>query len=220
MFFSTDLNQGDICDWLYSQPCWDQSVQSLTVIDLISKIEATNVQPSYYFMGAVAPKQYLQFGVPGLETVSDEFSLPEGTIIWGIGGYAADVPSPIGLPELKKPVVAPKLKAVEPRSIKYGIIPPVAPSGMRVQIFERGSQQNLFGNTYGRGNVSTGQNNPLSATPTGIKLLRNPIFVIPPGQIQIMITNLSLNLAYCQVLLACAVPLADGITGVYSQKGE
>ena len=193
MILPTNLNQGDICDWIYSQPCWDQSVQSLTVIDLISKLEATNVGPSYYFQGVSAPKQYSQSGVPGLETVSDEFSLPEGTIIWGIGGYATDVPSPPAHPT------------------SYG---------MRVQIFERGSQQNLFGNTYGKDTVSTGQNNPASLVPNGIKLLRNPIFVIPPGQIQILVTNLSANLAYLQVFLACAVPLAAGVTGVYSQKGE
>lgn len=212
MFLSTNLNEGDICDWIYSQPCWDQSVQSLTVIDLISKIEATNVQPSYYFMGAVAPKQYLQFGVPGLETVSDEFSLPEGTIIWGIGGYAADVPPIIGIPVMPNP-----LRAV-PHNL--GIPAPTIPTGMRFQIFERGSQQLLFGNTYGKDTVSTGQSDPTLDVPNGIKLLRNPIFVLPPGQLQVMITNLSLNLAYCQVFLACAVPLAQGITGVYSQKGE
>lgn len=210
MILPTNLNQGDICDWIYSQPCWDQSVQSLTVIDLISKLEATNVGPSYYFQGVSAPKQYSQSGVPGLETVSDEFSLPEGTIIWGIGGYATDVPT-APPPILMLDRFKPRLQG-----------PPAPPTsyGMRVQIFERGSQQNLFGNTYGKDTVSTGQNNPASLVPNGIKLLRNPIFVIPPGQIQILVTNLSANLAYLQVFLACAVPLAAGVTGVYSQKGE
>jgi hypothetical protein len=180
------------------------------VIDLISKLEATNVGPSYYFQGVSAPKQYSQSGVPGLETVSDGFSLPEGTIIWGIGGYATDVPT--------APPPIPMLDRFKPRV--QG--PPAPPTsyGMRVQIFERGSQQNLFGNTYGKDTVSTGQNNPASLVPNGIKLLRNPIFVIPPGQIQILVTNLSANLAYLQVFLACAVPLAAGVTGVYSQKGE
>jgi hypothetical protein len=194
MFLSENLNEVDICDWVYGQPCWDQSVNSLTVIDLISKLEATNVGPDYYFMGVAAPKQYSQTGVAGLTTVSDEFSLPEGTIIWGIGGYATDVPEPQG--------------------------PPVVSYGMRVQIYERGSQQYLFGRTYAKDGVSTGQNDNTLTVPNGIKFLRNPIFVLPPGQIQIMLTNLSQNLAYLQVFLACAVPLVKGITGVYTQKGQ
>ena len=211
MFLSTNLNEGDICDWIYSQPCWDQSVQSLTVIDLISKLEATNVGPDYYFQGVVAPKQYLQSGVPGLTTVSDEFSLPEGTIIWGIGAYATDlVPLPPSLPMLQ-------------RGMNLGVAPPPAPPtsyGMRFQIYERGSQQYLYGRTYAKDGVSSGQNDNTLTVPNGIKLLRNPIFVLPPGQIQIMMTNLSQNLAILQVFLACAVPLASGVTGVYSQKGQ
>ena len=188
MFYQKNINEGDINDWLYAQPAWDSSPSTLSVIDLLAKIEGTNTGPSYYFQGVMAPKQFSQSGVAGLTTVSDEFSLPEGTIIWGIGGYAADVAT-------------------------------LTSYGMRVQIFERGSQQMLFGHTYGDSRVTLGQNVPGSTVPNGIKFMRNPIFVIPPGQIQIMMTNLSQNLAYLQVFLACAVTLTGGITGVYSQKG-
>jgi hypothetical protein len=216
MFLSTNLNEGDLCDWLYSQPGYDQSVGSLSVIDLLSKLEATNAGPDYYFQGVVAPKQYLQSGVPGLTTVSDEFSLPEGTIIWGIGAYATDlVPLPPSLPMLAKP----RAKKGMNLQIPAPPGPPVS-YGMRLQIYERGSQQYLYGRTYAKDGVSTGQNTNSLVVPNGIKFFRNPIFVLPPGQIQIMMTNLSQNLAILQVFLACAVPLAAGVTGVYSQKGQ
>lgn len=213
MFYQKDLNEGDINDWLYAQPAWDSSPSTLSVIDLLAKIEGTNTGPDYFFQGVMAPKQYAQSGVAGLTTVSDEFSLPEGTIIWGIGGYAADVstaPPIIQMPMVKKmkPMVQAPAAFVAPTSY-----------GMRVQIFERGSQQMLFGHTYGDSRVTLGQNIPGSGVPNGIKFMRNPIFVIPPGQIQIMMTNLSQNLAYLQVFLACAVPLVTGVTGVYSQNG-
>jgi hypothetical protein len=182
MYLSDNLDVGYLCEWLYAQPCWDSSPGSLAMLSLLAKLEETNEGPDYYFHGGVAPKQYLQSGIPGLVNVSDEFSLPEGTIIWGIGAYSDQ------------------------------------PQGLKLQVFERGSQQNLFGRTYGKDGVVTGQNDNSLTTPNGIAILPDPIFVIPPGQIQIQIANLAQDTAMIQVFFACAVPLVKGITGVYSQK--
>jgi hypothetical protein len=71
MYLSDNLDEGYLCEWLYSQPCWDSSAGSLARLKLLAKLENTNEGPDYYFQGVVAPKQYLQSGVGGLENVSD-----------------------------------------------------------------------------------------------------------------------------------------------------
>ncbi len=196
MYLSDNLDQGDILEWLYSQPCWDASPGTLARLNLLAKLEATNEGPDYYFQGVIAPKQYLQSGIGGLQNVSDEFSLPEGTIIWGIGATSI---------------------TMEP-GIARGFAGLPVPEGIKIQIFERGSQQYLYGRTYGKDGVVTGSQDNTRTTPNGIYILEDPIFVVPPGQIQILIANLSQNVANIQVFLACAMPLAKGITGVYSQR--
>lgn len=212
MYLSHNLNEGDICEWLYAQPCWDSSVGSLNRLRLLAKLEATNAGPDYYFQGVVAPKQYLQTGVGGLENVSDEVSLPEGSIIWGIGATSLILgetrPSLPTLPNIHDM----NLGAPAP---PVGATP--SPEGIKIQIFERGSQQYLYGRTYGKDNVVTGKNDNTLPYPNGIFFLEDPIFVIPPGQIQILIANLSQQTALIQVFLACAFPLTKGVTGVYSQ---
>jgi hypothetical protein len=212
MYLSDNLDEGYLCEWLYSQPCWDSSAGSLARLKLLAKLENTNEGPDYYFQGVVAPKQYLQSGVGGLENVSDEFSLPEGTIIWGIGATSL--------------IIAPSLPPVQLdrdiHTMNLGVGPPggatPTPEGLKLQIFERGSQQYLYGRTYGKDNVVTGKNDNTLPYPNGIYIMEDPIFVVPPGQIQILIANLSQQTAFIQVFLACAFPLNKGVTGVYSQR--
>jgi hypothetical protein len=76
-------------EWLVSQPSYGLNEGSEESIVLLTELEKSNAAPSFYFHGEVAPKQYLSSGVAALTSVADEFNLPPGTVIWGVGGWSS-----------------------------------------------------------------------------------------------------------------------------------
>lgn len=75
-------------EWLVSQPAFDSSDNVASLIEMLVEIEKTNEVPGYYYHGKISPKQYQASGIAGYTSVSDEFNLPPGTLIWGVGGYS------------------------------------------------------------------------------------------------------------------------------------
>jgi hypothetical protein len=81
-------------------------------------------------------------------------------------------------------------------------------AGFKIQFYENGSRQLLFGRTYGTGSTVLGSyaSNSLD-NPIGPAWLTSPLIVIPPGKLNGQVTNLASTSALIQVYLQVAVPI-------------
>lgn len=82
--------------------------------------------------------------------------------------------------------------------------------GFEFQIYDEGARTNLFGKKLGKNGITTAE---LVVPAVGDfnlpcqNWLLSPLVILNPGQLNLQITNLSVNTAYIQVLLSIAVPI-------------
>ncbi len=94
-------------------------------------------------------------------------------------------------------------------SERGALIPSTA--GFKFQMYENGSKQNLFGRTFARqdvlGQYSNDANGLAPDNPFGAGWLNAPLISIPPGRINLELTNLATVPALIQLYFNFAVPI-------------
>lgn len=97
--------------------------------------------------------------------------------------------------------------------------------GFKLRIYEKGSKSDIFGGQFCFHDIcgSVMEAGFPGATPVdtpfGPHFLLSPLIVLPPGSLQIEITNLAPDTATIQILLSCAIPVTDKSLNIVDIKG-
>ena len=86
------------------------------------------------------------------------------------------------------------------------------PAGFKFSLSDKGSKLQLTEKTFIQSNLILGNEFPVSGglvedNPFGPYLLKSPLVVMEPGQLQVQITNMAADTAIIQILIGIAVPV-------------
>jgi hypothetical protein len=99
--------------------------------------------------------------------------------------------------------------------------------GFKLRIYEKGSKSDIFGGQFCFDTICGSVMEAVfpgatpADTPFGPHFLISPFIVLPPGSLQIEITNLNqvVDGAVIQIMLSCAVPVTDKSLNIVDVRG-
>ena len=101
------------------------------------------------------------------------------------------------------------------------------PGMFKLRIYEKGSKSDIFNGQFAlSSNVASGMEYGAffpaptpQDVPFGVFWLQSPLVILPPGSLQIEITNLEAVACYIQILMAMATPVTDRSLNIVDVKG-
>ena len=87
------------------------------------------------------------------------------------------------------------------------------PLGFQLQIFDEGAESYLYNGLFGKDGAVVGQMVAPAGAPAGFPfgpfIFPSPVVVLPPGRLNVEVTNLGIVQRRIQILIHCAIPISN-----------